>query len=190
MAEIKRTTWDSLSEMRAQKLAFFFPLLCHSPHSPTPPTSKWPNSPQSPPTSPFPPSNPTILFLRSHCRGPLNGAQYLHSESLVWVKSLIHSYPPPAPSAEPQFRPHKTKQNQPIELMAAVEGPPSTLLPQGLQPRQPLFSKVPSLPAPSFCWIFVVNKCTLLLLCPLSYLFPFRTDLHFCQRQPTHPLTF
>lgn len=36
MAEIKRTTWDSLSEMRAQKLASFFPLLCYFPPSPYP----------------------------------------------------------------------------------------------------------------------------------------------------------
>lgn len=44
MAEIKRTTWDSLSEMRAQKLASFFPLLCYFPPSPYPPTSKCPPS--------------------------------------------------------------------------------------------------------------------------------------------------
>ena len=96
---------------------------------------------------------------------------------------------PPAPSAESQFKPHKTKQNQPVELMVAAGGPSSTPSP-GLLPGQLLFSTGPSLPAPSSCWIFVVNKCTLLLLCPLSYLFLFRADLHFCQRQLRHLLTF
>lgn len=41
---------------------------------------------------------------------------------------------PPAPSAEPQFRPHKTKQNQPRELMVAAGGPPSTRSPRGSCP--------------------------------------------------------
>ena len=48
------------------------------------------NVPPSPHSTLNHPNNPKTLFSSSHCRGPLNGAQDLHSESLVWVKSLIH----------------------------------------------------------------------------------------------------
>lgn len=53
MAGIKRTTWDSLSEMRAQKLASFFPLLCYSPPSPTPSISECSPAPTQQPKDPL-----------------------------------------------------------------------------------------------------------------------------------------
>ena len=109
MAEIKRTTWDSLSEMRAQKLASFFPLLCYFPSSPYPSHLKmFTPSPHSTPTHP---NNPKTLFSSSHCRGPLNGAQDLHSESLVWVKSLIHPLANPLPH-QLSLSSNLTKQNK------------------------------------------------------------------------------
>ena len=60
--------------------------------------------------------------------------------------------------------------------MVAAGGPSSTPSLGGwLLPRQLLFSIVPSLPAPRSCWIFVVNKCTLLLLCPPIIFIPFQS---------------
>lgn len=93
MAEIKRTTWDSLSEVRAQKLASFPPFIVLFSSFPHPSCLKMSSQPPPRPSiHPLPhhPNSPKTLFSSSYCLGLLSWAQDFHSESLVWVKSLIH----------------------------------------------------------------------------------------------------
>lgn len=81
----------------------------------------------------------------------------------------------PSPSAEPQFRPHKTKQNQTIELMSAAGGPPSSPSPKGSCPGSfysPRFP--PSLP-PTPAGLLQLTSAHGVIIVPPIIFIPFQS---------------
>lgn len=113
----------------SSEAGLLFPIIVLFSSFPLPlPPQNVPSAPAHPPT---PPNNPKTLFSSSHCRGPLNRAQDLHSESLVWVKSLIHPLATPCPISWASVQTSQNKTKPAHRIDGCCWRTPSTLSPRG-----------------------------------------------------------